>query len=133
VNLRPGNCAPLAPLVTPLFAWIRKGYGNPDGVSFWLGLHFLRPAQFLAELVHPNGKNQLRPSTPCATVWIILQTTPSIALLVTFSHGPFISLNVSLMLACLGTPDLITVVVFFWCPGKLFTMKMQMQYFPYRQ
>ena len=59
-----------------MFAWIRKGYGNSDGVSFWLGLHFLRPAHFLAGLVHPNKKNQLRPSTPCTTVWIILQTSP---------------------------------------------------------
>jgi len=59
-----------------MFAWIRKGYGNPDGVPFWVGLHFLRPAQFLAELVHPNERNQLRPSTPCATVWIILQISP---------------------------------------------------------
>jgi len=46
-----------------MFAWMRKGYGNPEGVSFWLGLHFLRPAQFLAELVHPNERNQLRPSS----------------------------------------------------------------------
>ena len=37
---------------------------------------------------------------------------PSIVLLVIFSHGPFINLNVSLMLACLGTPDLITVLFF---------------------
>jgi len=37
-----------------MFAWMRKGYGNPVGVSFWLGLHFLRRAQFLAELVHAN-------------------------------------------------------------------------------
>jgi len=36
------------------------------------------------------------------------------------------------MLACLGTPDLITVL-FFRCPGRLFTMKMQVQYIPYRQ
>jgi len=47
-----------------MFAWMPKGYGNPDGVSFWLGLHFLCPAQFLAELVHPHKRNQLRPSTP---------------------------------------------------------------------
>jgi len=47
-----------------MFAWMRKRYGNPDGVSFWLGLHFLRSAQFLAELVHPNERNQLQPSTP---------------------------------------------------------------------
>jgi len=33
-------------------------------------------------------------------------------LLVIFSHGPFINLNVSLMLAYLGTPDLITVLFF---------------------
>jgi len=72
-----------------MFAWMRKGYGNPDGVSFWMGLHFLRPAQFLAELVHPNERNQLRPSTPSATVWIILQTTPLIALLAIFFAWPF--------------------------------------------
>jgi len=59
-----------------MFALIRKGYGNPDRVSFWLGLHFLRTAQFLAQLVHPNERNQLPPSSPCATVWIILQTSP---------------------------------------------------------
>ena len=41
-------------LLLSLLAWMRKGYGNPDGVSFWrLGLHFLCPAQFLEELVHP--------------------------------------------------------------------------------
>jgi len=33
-------------------------------------------------------------------------------MLVIFSHGPFINLNVSLMLACLGTPDLIIVLAF---------------------
>ena len=49
-----------------------------------------------------------------------------------FLHGPSVNLNVSLMLACLGTSDLITVL-FFRCPGKLFTMKMKMQYLPYRQ
>jgi len=59
-----------------MFAWMRKRYGNPDGVSFWLGLHFLRSAQFLAELVHPNERNQLQPSTLRTTVWIILQTSP---------------------------------------------------------
>jgi len=46
-----------------MFAWMRKGYGNLDRVSFWLGLHFLCPAQFLAELVHPDERNQLQPST----------------------------------------------------------------------
>jgi len=61
---------------------MRKDNGNPDRVSFWLvGLHFLRPAQFLAELVHPNERNQLRPSNPHATVWIILQTVPSLTAL----------------------------------------------------
>jgi len=58
-----------------MFAWMRKGYGNPDGVSFWLGLHFLCQARFLAELVHPIERNQLQPKTPRATVWIILQTS----------------------------------------------------------
>jgi len=38
--------------------------------------------------------------------------SPSIVLLVIFSHGPVANLTVSLMLACLGTPDLITVLVF---------------------
>jgi len=36
------------------------------------------------------------------------------------------------MLARLGTADLITYWLF-RCPGRLFTMKMQMQYLPYRQ
>ena len=36
----------------------------------------------------------------------------STALLVIFSHGPFINFDVSLMLVCLGTPDLITVLFF---------------------
>ena len=115
-----------------VFAWIRKGYGNPDGVSFWLGLHFHRPAQFLAELVQPNERNQLRPSTPAQLFGSSCKHPPSIVLLVIFSHGPFIDLNVSLILACSGTPDLITVL-FFRCPGKLLTMKMQMQYLPCRQ
>ena len=57
-----------------IFAWMWKGYVNPDRVSFWLGLHFLRPAQFLVELVHPNERNQLGSSTPFATAWIVLQT-----------------------------------------------------------
>jgi len=65
-----------------------KGYGNLDGISFWLGLYFLHPAQLFAELVHPNERNQLRPSTHHATVWIILQTSPSIALLVIFFAWP---------------------------------------------
>jgi len=29
-----------------MFTWTQKGYGNPDEVTFWLGLHFLVPAQF---------------------------------------------------------------------------------------
>ena len=93
-----------------MFAWMRKGYGNPVGVSFWLGLHFLGPAQFLAELVHPYERNQLRPSTPRATVWIILQTFPFNCAASYLFAWP--NSNVSLMLACLGTPDLITVLFF---------------------
>ena len=48
--------------------------GETWGVSFWLDWYFLRPAQFLAEPVHPNKWHRLPPSTPFATVWIILQT-----------------------------------------------------------
>jgi len=68
---------------------MRKGYGKPDGVSFWLGLHFLRPAQFLQELAHPNERNQMRPSTPLATLGVILQTPPFFNCVVSdsFSHG----------------------------------------------
>ena len=72
-------------------------------------LNFLCPAQFFAELAYPNERNQLRPSTLCTTVWIILQTSPFNC---DASYCPFINLNVSLMLACLGTPDLITVLFF---------------------
>ena len=95
-----------------MFAWMRKGYGNSDGVSFWLGLNFLRPAQFLAKLVHPDEKNQFRPSTTRATLWIILQTFPfnCVATVVIFFAWRY-NWNVSFMLACLGTPDLITVLV----------------------
>jgi len=89
-----------------------KGYGNPDGVSFWLGLHFLRPAQFFAELVHPTRETSCDPATPAQLCGTSCKHPPSIALLVIFLHGPFINLNVSLMLACLGTPDLITVLFF---------------------
>ena len=72
-----------------MFAWIWEGYGNLDGVSFWLGLHFLCPAQFLVELVHSNKRNQLRPNIPRATVWIILQTSPfNCVASVNFAHGP---------------------------------------------
>jgi len=49
---------------------------RPWRFSFWLGLHFLCSAQFLLDLVHLNERNQLRPSTPCASVWIILQPSP---------------------------------------------------------
>ena len=74
------------------------------------------------------------PAAPLrAVVWIILQTSPfnCVATVVIFFVWPF-NWNVSLMLVCLGTPDLITVL-FFRCPGRLFTMKMKMQYLPYRQ
>jgi len=116
-----------------MFAWIRKGYGNPDGLSFWLGLYFLHPAQFLAELVHLTRETSCVPAPPAQMCGSSCNHPPSIELLVIFSHRPFNNLNVSLMLACLGTPDLITVLFFYRCPGKLFTMKMQMQYLPYRQ
>jgi len=41
-------------------AWMRKGYGNPDRVSFYLGLHFLCHADLTAELGNPR-------QTPVAT------------------------------------------------------------------
>jgi len=96
------------------FAWMRKIYGNPDGVSFWLGLYFLRPAQFLAELVHPNERNQLPPSTPCATVWIILQTAPLFNCVASYlSRMAFSLTEMSSNVSFLGTPDMITVLFFF--------------------
>ena len=97
------------------------------------GFTLLRPSQFLAELAHPNERNQLRLSTPRATLWIILQTSPFNYV----ANYPFrMAFSLPEMrfkkLACLGTPDVITVL-FFRCPGSLFTMKIQMQYLPYRQ
>jgi len=65
-----------------MFAWIRKGYGNQDGVSFWLGLHLLRPAQFLAELVHPNERTSCDPVPPAQLCGSSCKHSPSIALLV---------------------------------------------------
>jgi len=50
---------------------------------------------------------------PLTAVWIILRTSPftCVATVVIFFEGPF-NWNVSLMLACLGAPDLITVLFF---------------------
>jgi len=73
------------------FSWMRKGYGNTDGVSFWLVLHLLHPAHSsLQNWCTLKRETSLRPSTLCTTVWIILQTFPSsTALLVIFFAWPF--------------------------------------------
>ena len=57
-------------------------------------------------------KTSCDPAPPAQLCGSSCKHPPSIVLLVIFSHGPFINLNVSLMLACLGTPDLITVLFF---------------------
>jgi len=57
-------------------------------------------------------KTSCDPALPAQLCGSSCKHPPSIVLLVIFSHGPFINLNVSLMLACLGTPDLITVLFF---------------------
>jgi len=45
-----------------MFAWMWKGYGNLDKVSFWLVLHFLHPAQFLKKLVYPMSETSCDPA-----------------------------------------------------------------------
>ena len=101
-----------------MFAWIRKGYGNPDRVSFWLGLHFLRTAQ--CTLTRETSCDPAPPAQRCGSS---CKHPPSIALLVIFSQGLFINLNMSLMLACLRTPDLITVLFFFGVLAKYLLWK----------
>jgi len=55
---------------------MRKGYDNPGSVSF--GSYFLCHAQILADLSNPSTeRDQLRPSTPCATELIIQQLLPT--------------------------------------------------------
>ena len=57
-----------------MFAWIRKVYGNPDGVSFWLGLHFFQLSS-LWNWCTLTRETSFDPALPSqvATVWIILQ------------------------------------------------------------
>jgi len=76
-----------------MFAWMRKGYGNPDRVSFWLGLQFLCPAQFLAELVHLTRETSCDPAPQVQRFGSYCKHPLSIALLVILIAWPFHFIN----------------------------------------
>jgi len=90
----------------------RKGYGNPDGVSFWLVYTFFVQLSSLRNWCTLTRETSCDPATTAQLCGSCGKHPPSIVLLVIFSHGPFINLNVSLILACFGAPDLITVLFF---------------------
>jgi len=109
---RPDNQLALLPSINSPYAnWFwyfvcmeAKGHVNPDGVSFWLDWYFLRPAQFLAELVLPNKWQRLPTSTPFATMWVILQT-PFFDCIASYPfYIAFSFIAIFLLLAFLGAP-----------------------------
>jgi len=85
---------------------------QPAELRLRLGLQFLRPAQFLAELVHPNERNQLRPSIPRATVWIILQTSPFKCVACYLFRMAFTLTEIYFNVGFLGTLDMTTLLIF---------------------
>jgi len=69
------------------------------------------------ELVHRNERNRLRPSTPCATVWIIAQTAFfDCVACYPVSNGFILFILMYLLSAALGTPDKINILVFSSAP-----------------
>ena len=67
-----------------MIVWI----GNPDGVSFWLGLHFLHPAQSLAP---PRVKPVTTQHSLRNCVDHPVNTLLRLRRFVSFSHGLFIN------------------------------------------
>jgi len=81
---------------------------------------FMKSNHFSFQTEHKNRKmlfcvtreTSCDPTPPAQLCGSSCKRPPSVVLLVIFSHGPFINFDVSLMLVCLGTPDLITVLFF---------------------
>jgi len=85
-----------------MFAWMRRGMVTRT-VSFWLGLQFLCPAQFRAELLHPNKRNKLQANTNAQLCGSFCKHPPSsAALLVIFFAWPFEPFSPACTTVCFG-------------------------------